>query len=256
MLSPRATCALPLDPRSRVSAAAALRAGLHIVARRHRLPCFRHIDYTYCISNSQARYRASHADSPHHSPVASRPVIGVWAGSSFTLARTGGLGGEKLLVPQIGAATVAIVTGATLWRLVHEGSFRVSEKILAAGAITALAAIAVQIIIGGGAVRQLRNSEAIRQAPARGWRFAQRIAAVLLAITAICMGAALCVTSILPHQIWRDLLEAADASSARSRSISACSSEIARDTPLRPRPPRHRERDGRPTRSARQARAP
>ncbi|MGY4318547.1 hypothetical protein [Bradyrhizobium sp. JR3.5] len=38
-----------------------------------------------------------------------------WAGSSFTLARTGGLGGEKLLVPQIGAATVAIVTGATLW---------------------------------------------------------------------------------------------------------------------------------------------
>ncbi|MGL3211025.1 hypothetical protein [Bradyrhizobium sp. BR 1433] len=53
-----------------------------------------------------------------------------WAGSSFTLARTGGLGGEKLLFPQIGAATVAIVTGATLWRLVHEGSFGLSEQIL------------------------------------------------------------------------------------------------------------------------------
>ncbi len=32
-----------------------------------------------------------------------------WAGSSFALARTGGLGGEKLLFPQIGAATVAIL---------------------------------------------------------------------------------------------------------------------------------------------------
>jgi len=113
-----------------------------------------------------------------------------WAGSSFTLARTGGLGGEKLLVPQIGAATVAIVTGATLWRLVHEGSFALSEKILAAGAITALAAIAVQIIIGGGAVRQLRNSAGDPSGARSRLAVAQRIAAVLLAITAICMGAA------------------------------------------------------------------
>ena len=113
-----------------------------------------------------------------------------WAGSSFTLARTGGLGGEKLLAPQIGAATVAIVTGATLWRLVHEGSFALSEQILAGGALAALAAIAVQIIVGGGAVRQLRSGAADASAARSRLAVAQRIAAGLLAITALCMGAA------------------------------------------------------------------
>lgn len=114
-----------------------------------------------------------------------------WAGSSFTLARTGGLGGEKLLFPQIGAATIAIVTGATLWRLVHEGSFGPSEQILAGGAIAALAAIAVQVIVGGGAVRQLRNNDAGDTSAARSrLAVAQRIAAGLLAVTALCMGAA------------------------------------------------------------------
>ncbi|MGN1288946.1 MAG: hypothetical protein ACI4XG_20525 [Bradyrhizobium sp.] len=113
-----------------------------------------------------------------------------WAGSSFTLARTGGLGGERLLGPQIGAATVAIVTGATLWRLIHEGSFALSEQILAGGAIAALAAIAVQIIVGGGAVRQLRNGATEPSAARSRLAVAQRIAAGLLAITALCMGAA------------------------------------------------------------------
>jgi hypothetical protein len=113
-----------------------------------------------------------------------------WAGSSFTLARTGGLGGEKLLGPQIGAATVAIVTGATLWRLVPEGSVALSEQILAGGATAALAAIAVQIIVGGGAVRQLRNGTAEQSAARSRLAVAQRIAAGLLAITALCMGAA------------------------------------------------------------------
>lgn len=113
-----------------------------------------------------------------------------WAGSSFTLARTGGLGGEKLLLPQIGAATVAIVTGVTLWRLVHEGSFALSERILASGAIAALAAIAVQIIVGGGALRQLRKGTGDPSAARSRLAVAQRIAAGLLAITALCMGAA------------------------------------------------------------------
>lgn len=34
-----------------------------------------------------------------------------WAGSSFALARTGGAGGEQLVFPQLGAATIAILTG-------------------------------------------------------------------------------------------------------------------------------------------------
>lgn len=113
-----------------------------------------------------------------------------WAGSSFTLARTGGLGGEKLLFPQIGAATIAIVTGATLWHLVHEGSFALSEQILVGGAIAALAAIAVQVIVGGGAVRLLRSSAGDTSAARSRLAVAQRIAAGLLVITALCMGAA------------------------------------------------------------------
>ncbi|MBR0873151.1 hypothetical protein JQ633_22535 [Bradyrhizobium tropiciagri] len=113
-----------------------------------------------------------------------------WAGSSFTLARTGGLGGERLLGPQIGAATVAIVTGATLWHLAHEGSFARSEQILAAGAIAALTAITVQIVVGGSAVRQLRSGADDASAARSRLAVAQRIAAGLLAITALCMGAA------------------------------------------------------------------
>lgn len=37
-----------------------------------------------------------------------------WAGSTFTLARTGGTGAEKLFRPQMGAAVVAVLTGAVL----------------------------------------------------------------------------------------------------------------------------------------------
>jgi hypothetical protein len=73
---------------------------------------------------------------------------------------------------------------------VHEGSFALSEQILAGGATAALAAIAVQIIVGGGAVRQLRNGTAEQSAARSRLAVAQRIAAGLLAITAICMGAA------------------------------------------------------------------
>ena len=34
-----------------------------------------------------------------------------WAGTSFTLARTGGAGGEQLFRPQMGAAVIAVLTG-------------------------------------------------------------------------------------------------------------------------------------------------
>ena len=56
-----------------------------------------------------------------------------WAGSSFALARTGGAGGEQLVFPQLGAATIAILTGGYLGHLVHAGSFGTTEQVLAAG---------------------------------------------------------------------------------------------------------------------------
>ena len=46
-----------------------------------------------------------------------------WAGTSFTLARIGGLGGEQLYRPQMGAAVIAVLTGGYLWHLAHDGAF-------------------------------------------------------------------------------------------------------------------------------------
>jgi uncharacterized membrane protein len=113
-----------------------------------------------------------------------------WAGSSFTLARTGGLGGERLFRPQMGAAVIAILTGAYLGHLVHTGAFGTAEKILAAGAFTALVAAGVQGAVGGRAVRSLSSGTTDEAGARSRIATAQRIAAVLLAVTALCMGAA------------------------------------------------------------------
>src|SRR3989442_15823684 len=113
-----------------------------------------------------------------------------WAGTSFALARTGGVGGETLFRPQMAAALIAVLTGGYLGHLVHAGSFGTTEQVLAVGALCALVAAGVQGAIGGRAIRSLRvgkTDEAVarsRIAPA------QRIAAVLLAGAAVCMGAA------------------------------------------------------------------
>lgn len=113
-----------------------------------------------------------------------------WAGSSFALARTGGVGGEQLVFPQLGAATIAILTGGYLGHLVHSGRFGTTEQVLAAGAVCALIAAGVQAAIGPRALMALRrgagNPEDLRSRIAA----AQRAAAALLGITALCMGAA------------------------------------------------------------------
>jgi len=96
-----------------------------------------------------------------------------WAGTTFALARLGGNQADQLFKPQMGAAVIAVATGAWLWFLVHRGSPGMPEHILGLGAIFAIAA--------AGAQGMLR-----RRRPATG----QRIAAALLAVTVICMAAA------------------------------------------------------------------
>jgi len=113
-----------------------------------------------------------------------------WAGSSFTLARTGGAGGEQLLGPQMGAAVVTILTGAYLGHSVHAGMFGTAEQILAVGALAALLAAAVQGAIGGCAIRSLRNGKTDAADARSRIATAQRVGALLLAVTAVCMGAA------------------------------------------------------------------
>jgi len=112
-----------------------------------------------------------------------------WAGTSFTLARTGGVGGELLFRPQMGAATIAVLSGGYLGHLAHAGSFGMAEQILAVGALAALVAAGVQGAIGGRAIRSLRSETDEAGARSR-IATAQRIAAALLAVTAVCMGAA------------------------------------------------------------------
>jgi uncharacterized membrane protein len=113
-----------------------------------------------------------------------------WAGTSFALARTGGIGGEKLFRPQMGAAVIAVLTGGYLGHLVHAGNFGTAEQVLAVGALAALLAAGVQGAIGGRAIRSLRNGTSDEARARSHIATAQRAAALLLAMTAVCMGAA------------------------------------------------------------------
>ena len=101
-----------------------------------------------------------------------------WAGSSLVLARTGGLGLDRLRVPQLGAAFVAIASGAYMGHAMHSEGLTPMLKVLMAGAACALLAAVAQIV---AAVRARREG-----AQAFGV-VTQRVAAVLLAVTAVCM---------------------------------------------------------------------
>jgi hypothetical protein len=90
----------------------------------------------------------------------------------------------------MGAAGVAILTGGYLGHLVHAGTFGMAEATLAAGAFCALVAAGVQALIGGRAIKTLRNGTADGPAARSRIATAQRVAAALLAVTALCMGAA------------------------------------------------------------------
>ncbi len=110
-----------------------------------------------------------------------------WAGTSFTLARTGGVGGEQLYRPQMGAAVIAVLSGGYLGHLVHAGGFGATEQVLAVGALAALLAAGA---IGGRAIRSLYAGTADEVTARSRIATAQRLAAALLAVTAVCMGAA------------------------------------------------------------------
>jgi len=113
-----------------------------------------------------------------------------WAGSTFALARMAGNGSEQLLRPQLGAAVVAIGSGAYLWHSLHEGSFGTSEQLLATGAVAALLAFGIQAVVVGGALRALRVAGSGDAVVRSRVAFAYRSTAVLLAVAAVAMAAA------------------------------------------------------------------
>jgi hypothetical protein len=113
-----------------------------------------------------------------------------WAGSTFALARMGGNQVLGLLRPQLGAAAVAIISGAVLWVLLHRGSEGVAERVLAAGAVFAIIAAGVQAATGLTSRHALANTGNLQGAPIEGRALTgQRIAAACLAVTVICMAA-------------------------------------------------------------------
>jgi hypothetical protein len=112
-----------------------------------------------------------------------------WGGSTFALARMAGNGGERLFAPQMGAAAIAVVTGAYLWLTLHENSFGVMEQFLIAGAVCALFAVAIQAIVIGSALGALRRRDDDAKARSR-ILVTHRVAAVLLVVATVAMAAA------------------------------------------------------------------
>ncbi len=113
-----------------------------------------------------------------------------WTGSTFVLARGGGVGAEQLFRPQMGAATLTVLTGGFLWGQLHAGGFGGPEKALALGALCAVVAAGVQGALVGSTAGALRRGS-IQPGPAAGrMALAHRIAALLLAVTLVCMAVA------------------------------------------------------------------
>ena len=105
-----------------------------------------------------------------------------WAGTTFALTRISGDQETVLFRPQMGAALIAILTGAWLWFLFHRGSEGLQEHVLGVGAIFALIAAGIQ---GMSHARRRRRAGTSRSGPVLG----QRLAAACLAITVACMAA-------------------------------------------------------------------
>jgi hypothetical protein len=113
-----------------------------------------------------------------------------WAGSTFALARTGGASADRLFRPQMGAAVVAVITGALLWYLLHASGFGPQERVLALGALAAVAAACIQGAWCGAALHQLASTAGYNARSQGRITLGHQIAAALLALTVICMAAA------------------------------------------------------------------
>lgn len=113
-----------------------------------------------------------------------------WAGSTFVLARTGAAGAERLAAPQLGAATIAILSGGVLWSLLHRGAMGGAEQVLAFAAACALAAGGLQAM-SWPVVQRLGAAQQAAAVPLRRRiALSQRIAAALLVVAVIGMAGA------------------------------------------------------------------
>jgi len=112
-----------------------------------------------------------------------------WAGSNFAAARPG-IPGERLFLPQMGAAIVTIAAGMYLWSKLHQGDFGSMEKALSIGAGAAILAFLVQLVLAGPAVIAIRKGRGDPSVSAARVKLANRLASVLLLVAVACMGVA------------------------------------------------------------------
>jgi len=113
-----------------------------------------------------------------------------WAGTTFAMARLAGSGSERLFAPQMIAAALAILSGGYLWRTLHHGVFETMEKVLVIGVVAALLALVIQLFVARPAMRNLHRQGSDGDALRSRIAVAHRIAAFLLAVTALSMAAA------------------------------------------------------------------
>ena len=112
-----------------------------------------------------------------------------WAGSTFACVRMTGNDGQQLFAPQLAAAAVAVLSGAYLWKAVHEGSFGRTEQLLSAGAVAAIVALVVQMTVIRSALRRQRTSSGDDAKARSQLTMGYRVAAVLLAVAVLAMAA-------------------------------------------------------------------
>jgi hypothetical protein len=113
-----------------------------------------------------------------------------WAGATFSLARTSAAQIERFILPEIGAAVVGAGSGYWLWTLTHEELFGKANPVLAAGGIAALLALLVQIVTGTPVLRDKAMAPDRLSSTIKTAALGQRIAAGLLAFTALTMASA------------------------------------------------------------------
>jgi len=115
-------------------------------------------------------------------------VTGVfWAGTSFVLARTGGLLVEKLAFPQFGAGVATLCMGLATWLLALRGLPPTPGfHVLGMGAACALLALIVQAS-ALPAVKTLKVAQGGSSPQQRRVLISQRVAAGLLLLTVLAM---------------------------------------------------------------------
>jgi hypothetical protein len=114
-----------------------------------------------------------------------------WAGSTFVLARPAAAGlAVHLFRPQMGAAAMAMLSGAYLGHALRAGSAGTGTALLMAGAVAAIAAAGVQGAVVGRARRKLGKEGSDLPVLRQRMTMAHRIAAGLLAFTVLTMASA------------------------------------------------------------------